>query len=251
MQEFFRQFWDIVLTLIDLRNLTNPDAFKAALNQPGVFPAALAAIACIIFAETGLFVGIFLPGDSLLVTAGLVARLSDWPILYFIPVLCIAGILGDSTGYWIGRKFGNRLYQKKDTFFFKQKYLKKAHDYYESKGGWTIIMAKFVPIVRTLVPVVAGISQMPYRRFVVFSVTGVLSWIPSMVLIGYTLQDWLDPLLEKIFGRKVEVARNIDKLIFVVVIVSILPIVYKAYKGWRVNQPAASDAAWNPTKSRQ
>jgi membrane-associated protein len=240
MQVFFRQFWDIIITLFDPRNLTNPEAFKLALNQPGVFLAAMTAIACIIFTETGLFVGIFLPGDSLLVTAGLVARLSDWPIQFFIPVLCIAGILGDSTGYWIGRKFGYRLYQKKDTFYFKQKYLKAAHDYYEKKGGWTIILAKFVPIVRTFVPVVAGISQMPYRRFAVYSVTGVLTWIPSMVLIGYTLQDWLDPLLEKIFGRKVEVARNIDKLIFVVVIISILPIIYKGYIGWRAKRLATS-----------
>jgi membrane-associated protein len=248
MQEFFRQFWDIIVTLFDPRNLTNPDAFKAALNQPGVFPAAFAAVAVIVFSETGLFVGFLLPGDSLLVTVGLVAHSADWPIHWLIPVLCLAAILGDSTGYFIGSKLGPKLFQKQDSFFFRKKYLMMAHDFYERHGGKTIIMAKFVPIVRTFAPVVAGIGQMPYRRFVSYSVCGAIGWITSMILIGYTLHLWLEPILEKLFGRKIEVARNIDKVVFTVVFLSILPIVIKWYKGWRAKR-AEQAASGDPTTS--
>jgi membrane-associated protein len=236
MGEFFQQFWAIVVKLIDPRNLTNPDAFKEALNQPGVFPAAFAAVTLIVFTETGLFVGFLLPGDSLLVTVGLIARSGDWPIHLMIPVLILAAILGDATGYTIGKKFGPKLFTKEDSWLFKKKYLLAAQDFYVKHGGKTIIIAKFVPIIRTFAPVVAGIGQMPFRRYVTFSIVGATLWVPSMILLGYTLQLWLNPLLERIFGREIDVAKHIDKVILVVIFVSILPLLIKGYKNWRAKR---------------
>lgn len=236
MDEFFQQFWKIVVTLFDPRNLTNPEEFKTALNQPGVFAAAFAAVATIVFTETGLFVGFLLPGDSLLVTVGLVARQGDWPIQWLIPILVLAAIIGDSTGYFIGSKLGPKVFQKEDSLFFRKRYLQMAKDYYDLHGGKTIVLAKFVPIIRTFAPVVAGAGSMPYRRFLAFSIGGAAAWISSMILLGYTLHLWLEPILEKLFGRKVEIARNIDKLIFVVVIISILPILIKGFKSWRAKK---------------
>ena len=241
MGDFFGQLWTIITTLVDPRNLTDPDKFKEALNQPGVFTAAFVAVALIIFMETGLFVGFLLPGDSLLVTVGLVARQGDWPIHWLIPVLIVAAILGDSTGYLIGSKVGPKLFTREDSFVFRKKYLLMAKEFYDRHGGKTIILAKFVPIVRTFAPVVAGIGKMPYRRFLAFSVVGAVSWISSMILIGYTLHLWLEPILEKLFGRKIEVAKNIDKLILVVIFLSVLPILIKGYRGWRAGRKRDHD----------
>ncbi|MFO0936246.1 MAG: VTT domain-containing protein [Gemmataceae bacterium] len=239
MGDFFNQLWTIILTLVDPRNLSNPDAFKAALNQPGVFAAAFAAVALIIFMETGLFVGILLPGDSLLVTTGLVAHQGDWPIHWLIPMLILAAIIGDSTGYGIGAKAGPKLFTRDSSFFFRKKYLLKSQEFYDRHGGKTIILCKFVPFLRTFAPVVAGIGKMPYRRFLAFSIVGAILWISSMILIGYTLHLWLEPILEKIFGRKVEVAKNIDKLVLVVIFVSILPLLIKGFRSWRASRNAA------------
>jgi membrane-associated protein len=233
MGDFFQQFWSIVSKLIDPRNLTNPEAFKEALNQPGVFPAAFAAVTLIVFAETGLFVGFLLPGDSLLVTVGLIAKSGEWPIHYLIPVLMLAAVIGDMTGYTIGNRLGQKLFQKEDSWLFKQKYLRAAEEFYLKHGGKTIIIAKFVPIIRTFAPVVAGIGKMPFQRYLTFSIIGATLWVPSMILLGYTLQWWLNPLLEKIFGREIDVARHIDKVILVVIFVSMLPLLIKGYKNWR------------------
>jgi membrane-associated protein len=233
MGDFFQKFWSILCTLFDPRNLTNPEAFKDALNQPGVFPAAFAAVTMIVFTETGLFVGFLLPGDSLLVTVGLIARSGDWPIFMMMPVLILAAVIGDSVGYSIGKKFGPKLFTKDDSWIFKKKYLIMARDFYNRHGGKTIIIAKFVPIIRTFAPVVAGIARMPFRRYVTFSLIGATLWVPSMILLGYTLQLWLNPLLEKLFGQPVDVARHIDKVILVVITVSVLPLLIKGYKNWK------------------
>jgi membrane-associated protein len=242
MGNFFEQFWQIITTLFDPRNLTNPDAFKAALNQPGVFPAAFAAVALIVFTETGLFFGFLLPGDSLLVVVGLVAKQGDWPIQYLIPALILAAIVGDSVGYLIGKKMGPRLFQKEDSFFFRKKYIRMAQEFYERHGGKTIMLAKFVPFIRTFAPVVAGMGQMAYKRFLLFSVMGATLWIPSMIMLGYTLQLWLDPLLKKIFGKEVDVAKHVDKLILTVIAISVLPIFIKWFKNWRASRQ-------NPSKT--
>jgi membrane-associated protein len=225
MEELFTQVGDIFVKV--LTNLTNPDAWREALSAPGVVAAAFVVITLIIFTETGLLFGFFLPGDSLLVTAGLVGHSVGWPIWWLIPLLSVTAILGDSSGYLIGRTVGPRLFTKEKSFFFRRDYLEMAQHFYEKHGGKTIILAKFVPIIRTFAPVVAGAGRMPYRRFIAFSIVGAVSWITSMVLLGYTLHLWLEPILEKIFGRKIEVARNIDKVIILIILASVIPIGWK------------------------
>ena len=236
MEELFTQVGGLLTTVVT--NLTNPDAWREALSAPGVVVAAFVVLNLIVFAETGLFFGFFLPGDSLLVTAGIVGHAVGWPIQWLIPTLCVAAILGDSSGYLIGSKVGPRLFTREKSFFFRKDYLLMAQDFYARHGGKTIILAKFIPIIRTFAPVVAGAGKMPYRRFVAFSVVGVLSWITSMVLLGYTLHLWLEPILEGIFGRKVEIARNIDKVVIVIILLSVIPIGWK----WWSHRKAARSA---------
>jgi membrane-associated protein len=237
MEETLSQVWQIIVEIVT--NLLNPDAWRRILEKPEMQAAAFIAAALIVFTETGLLVGFFLPGDSLLVTLGVAANLAGWPVHYLIPLLCAAAICGDSLGYLIGAKAGPRLFQREKSFFFRKDYLLKAQEFYERHGGKTIILCKFVPIIRTFAPVVAGAGRMPYRRFLAFSVAGVVSWITSMILLGYTLHLWLEPILEAIFGRKVEVARNVDKVILVVVLVSVLPLLVKGGKGYLAKRKAA------------
>lgn len=225
MEELLTQVGNLFVTVVT--NLTNPDAWREALSAPGVVVAAFIVLNLIVFTETGLLFGFFLPGDSLLVTAGIVAHAVGWPIQWLIPTLCLAAILGDSSGYVIGMQAGRRLFTKEKSFFFRKDYLLMAQDFYALHGGKTIILAKFIPIIRTFAPVVAGAGRMPYRRFVAFSIVGALSWITSMILLGYTLHLWLEPILESIFGRKIEVARNIDKVIIVIIALSVFPIAWK------------------------
>ena len=236
MEETLTQVWAILVEIV--LNLTNPDAWKGILEKPEVQMAAFIAVTLIVFTETGLLFGFFLPGDSLLVTVGVVAYSAGWPVHYLIPLLWAAAILGDSSGYLIGSKAGPRLFQKEKSFFFRKDYLLMAQEFYERHGGKTIVLAKFVPIVRTFAPVVAGIGRMPYRRFLAFSVLGALSWITSMILLGYTLHFWVDPLLKPIFGPDFQVAKQIDKVILVVVLVSVLPILIKGGKGWLAKRRA-------------
>jgi membrane-associated protein len=247
MGAFFQQVWTILVTLCNPQNLADPDKFKVALNQPGVFWAALVAVNLIVFTETGLLIGFLLPGDSLLVVLGIVARLSEWNVPILLVTLSIAAIVGDTVGYNIGRKAGPALFKRPNSRFFKQEYLKMATDFFDYHGGKAIIFARFVPIVRTFVPVVAGAAQMPYRRFLFFNVIGGIGWIVSMVLLGYYLIPIVEPLLQKVFGDKFMVAKNIDKVVIVVIAVSVAPIAWKALQGWRKSRraPAATSAATN------
>jgi membrane-associated protein len=236
MEELLTQVGNLLVQVVT--NLTNPDAWRTALSSPGVTLAAFIVLNLIVFTETGLLVGFFLPGDSLLVTAGVAASIAGWPVHYLIPTLWLAAILGDSSGYLIGSRLGPRLFTREKSFFFRKDYLLVAQEFYQRHGGKTIILAKFIPIIRTFAPVVAGAGKMPYRRFLAFSVVGAVSWITSMILAGYYLTAILDPILTRIFGRKVEVARNIDIVVVVVVGVSVLPIAYKAFKHWRARRTA-------------
>lgn len=245
MEELFTQVGDLLIKVVT--NLTNPDAWREALSAPGVVLAAFIVLNLIVFTETGLLFGFFLPGDSLLVTAGIVAQAADWPIQWLIPTLCLAAILGDSSGYLIGMQAGRRLFTKEKSFFFRKDYLVMAQDFYTRHGGKTIILAKFIPIIRTFAPVVAGAGRMRYRRFVAFSVVGAISWITSMILLGYTLHLWLEPILEGIFGRKVEVARNIDKVIIVIIGLSVLPIAWKWWSHRKAAKAAKQPAPPAPT----
>ena len=173
-------------------------------------------LAVIIFSETGLLVGFFLPGDSLLVTAGLFAARGQLDIRLLCPLLLVAAILGNTTGYFIGRKLGPALFDKPQSRFFRRDHLVKTHEFYEKYGGVTIIMAQFMPFARTFAPVVAGIAAMEYRRFALFNITGAILWIPGMTLLGYFLGLTFPG-----------VVKHIELLILVIVFVSILPIITK------------------------
>ncbi|WP_256003102.1 DedA family protein [Pedobacter deserti] len=160
----------------------------------------------VIFAETGLFFGFFLPGDYLLFLAGMFVATEklDVNIYLLIFTLCIAAILGNFTGYWFGRKTGPVLYQRKDSFFFKKRYLKAAEEYYHKQGAFALIMGRFVPIVRTFAPIFAGVVKLDFRRFALYNITGAIIWIASLTLLGYFL------------GRRFEKEIN-DYLLYIII----------------------------------
>ncbi len=141
----------------------------------------------ILFVETGLFVGFFLPGDSLLVTAGIFAGQDVVPLKWLLIPGILCAIIGDQLGYWIGRTAGPAIYKKEDSFLFRRSHLQRAHDFYEKYGGRAVILARFVPIIRTFCPPVAGAAQMPYSRYLLFDIFGAIFWVGSMVLGGYLL----------------------------------------------------------------
>ena len=176
--------------------------------------AGYVGLTIIIFTETGLLIGFFLPGDSLLVTAGLLASQPDFGLNVYMlgAILSVAAVVGDQVGYSIGRATGPRIFTREDSLFFHKKHLIRAAEFYEKHGGKTIIIARFMPIVRTFAPVVAGAAQMNYRRFVMFNIVGGIFWVWSMLLTGY----WL--------GRYVPgIDKHIEKVILIVIFLSILP----------------------------
>lgn len=141
----------------------------------------------IVFAESGLLIGFFLPGDTLLLAAGFFAAQGKLPLLWVILTVVVAAIIGDNVGYSIGRRTGHRIFKKKDGILFRQEYLEKAKEFYESHGGKTVTLARFIPIVRTFAPVVAGAAHMDRRRFFMFNVLGALIWGVGVILLGYFL----------------------------------------------------------------
>lgn len=185
----------------------------------------------IIFAETGLAVGFFLPGDSLLVVCGLFAaagKLNLWLMLF---TLIVAAIVGDAVGYYSGRKVGQAIFTRPKSRFFNPSHLKKAHKFYEKHGGKTIILARFVPIVRTFAPIVAGAADMRYRDFVFYNVIGGVTWVSSMLFAGYFLGGLVEQLVKNWFGvDNFKLEDHIDKVVIVVVFLSILPIIIEYLK---------------------
>lgn len=189
------------------------DLFHFLTDVKGLVQAGgYIALAIIVFTETGLMIGFFLPGDSLLVTAGLFAAKGMLNIVWLNVLLSFCAITGDATGYYIGRKLGPALFRKEDSFFFKKKHLVATHDFYEKHGGKTIILARFIPVIRTFAPVVAGMANMSYRRFAMFNIVGGIGWVFSMTMIGYLLVT-LFPATEQ----------HIEKVIIIVIFISILP----------------------------
>ncbi|MFN2433396.1 MAG: DedA family protein, partial [Gemmatimonadota bacterium] len=176
----------------------------------------LAALTLIVFAETGLLAGFFLPGDSLLVTAGLFAATGVLDLWSLLIVLSAAGIVGDTVGYWFGAKSGPRIFKREDSLFFNRKHLLTTAEFFERHGPFTIVIARFMPIVRTFAPVVAGVGRMRYPRFLAYNVFGAVLWVWSLTLLGYFL------------GRVIpDVDRYVHLIIVVVVIASILPGIVK------------------------
>ncbi len=202
------------------------------LSQREITTAAFIALAIIVFTETGLLVGFLLPGDSLLVTVGIVAWNSGWELHWLILLLAAAAILGNNCGYTIGAKAGPRLFNRDESFFFRKSYLLQAQAFYDRHGGKTIILAQFVPIIRTFAPVVAGIGQMSRRRFVAFTVVGAFLWVGSMLGIGYILTPVLDQPLKRVFGDDFQTAKHVEKVILLVVFLSVCPVLIAATRGW-------------------
>jgi len=181
----------------------------------GPFPfLAYAIVWFIIFAESGLFFGFFLPGDSLLVTVGALAALPNSPfnIWILMPLLWFAAVLGDNIGYWFGNKTGPRIFSREDSRFFKRKHLLDAKAFYEKHGGKTIILARFVPFVRTFAPIVAGAVSMNYQRFFIYNVVGGFLWAVGITLIGY------------LFGNIPFVKNNLEVALVVIIVLSVSPI---------------------------
>ena len=195
-----------------LRDLFQKITDIKALVQWAGYPG----LALIIFSETGLLVGFFLPGDSLLVTAGLFAAAGFFNLTVLIFLLIAAAIIGNSTGYLIGQKGGHALYAREESRFFKKQHLLKTKEFYEHYGPITIVMAQFMPFARTFAPVVAGIAEMKYTRFASFNVIGAIGWITSMLLIGYYLGSTI-PNIDK----------NITYVIAAVILLSLLPGIIK------------------------
>jgi membrane-associated protein len=189
------------------------ELFRRLYNVPELIRmGGLIGLVAVVFAETGLMVGFFLPGDSLLVTAGLFAAKGDLNIVWLNLALMAAAIAGDATGYWIGRRAGHALYSRPNSFFFRKQHLVKTHEFYEKHGGKTIVIARFVPIIRTFAPVVAGAAEMTYRQFALYNVAGGIGWVASMTLIGYFL------------GRAVpDIDKHIHVVVAVVIFLSLLP----------------------------
>ena len=221
---------------LDLHSARRPlmiDALKSFLHTvydvEGLIRAGgMLMLVAIVFAETGLLVGFFLPGDSLLVTAGVFAAAGHLDIRLLLTVVTVAAVVGDQVGYYIGYRTGPRIFRRPDSLFFKREHLLRAQRFYEHHGGKTIILARFMPIIRTFAPVVAGVGQMEYRRFVTFNVVGGVLWVWSMSLLGFSLGHMVP-----------DIDKHIHVVIAVVIFLSILPgiIEYVRSRGRVVEPP--------------
>ena len=173
----------------------------------------------IVFAESGLFFGFFLPGDSLIVTAGLLASQGFFNIYYLLIILPIAAVSGDSIGYWFGKKVGPAIFNKEKSFFFDKNHIERANNFYKKHGGKTIIIARFIPIIRTFAPIVAGVAEMDYTKFLRFNIFGGLFWTVGMLVIGF--------FLGKIIP---DVDKYLLPIIALIVFLSLLPPIIEVYK---------------------
>jgi len=198
------------------KNLTSPEWINAH--------GGLYVVMFIIFAETGLFVGFLLPGDSLLFITGMIIAGSLSPfstplvnLIYWLCLISIAGVVGNLVGYWYGNKFGHMLMKRPDSLLFKKKHLHQAHDFYERKGGMAILLARFLPIVRTFAPIVAGMVDMDYKKFLRYNILGCLAWVISMTMAGYLL------------GENEWVKHNLEKIVIGLVFVTTAPVLFKMF----------------------
>ncbi len=202
------------------KELMDAEKLAAFVTQYG----GLYLVAFIIFAETGLFVGFFLPGDSLLFVTGLMIANSQNPfgndflnLLYWIILIIIAGVIGNAVGYWFGRKTGPLLFEKRDTFLFKRKHILQAKEFYDKRGGAAIILARFLPIVRTFAPIVAGIVRMERKTFILYNYIGCVLWVTSMILAGYFL------------GENEWVKHNFEKIVIGLIVITTAPVIFKMF----------------------
>ena len=209
----------MIHTLIDfLRTLTNPDRLIQFLATVMTGWWGYGLLTGIVFAETGLLVGFFLPGDSLLFTVGVVAGAGQLNIFLIMGLLIAASMVGDWSGYLIGRRTGPAIFNRPDSRFFKQEYLTRTRHFYDRHGGKTIIYAKFVPIIRTFAPFIAGVANMRYSRFLAFDIFGGVGWVTSMTLAGYFL------------GGIPVIRANFEKVVILIVLLSVAPLLVQALR---------------------
>jgi len=201
-----------------INNLTDPDWIVAH--------GGLYLLLFIVFAECGILIGFFLPGDPILFISGvIIANMSidaTNPVLtliYWMVLIASAAILGNFVGYWCGKYFGHRLLKMKDNWLFKKEYIHKAQDFYEKRGGGAIILARFLPIVRTFAPIVAGIVEMDFKKFALYNIIGGVIWVGSLVTLGYLL------------GENPWVQRNLEYVILAIVVLATAPVIIKLFTG--------------------
>lgn len=195
-----------------LSQLFDAEKLQQLLISAG--PWVIVLVGGIIFAETGLLIGFFLPGDSLLIVAGVVSALkgaiNPW---IGVPVITLAAVLGDQLGFWLGRKAGRAVFSRPDGRFIKRRHFEEAHAYYVKNGAKSIVVARFIPVLRTFVPFMAGVAEMPYRNFVFWNIAGGCLWVWSLFGVGYAL------------AAQPEMVKRLHYIILGVVLVSILPVV--------------------------
>ncbi len=219
----------MVHSLLDVwRSLTDPERLIHLLSQVITGWLGYALLAGVVFAETGLLVGLFLPGDSLLFTVGVVCGAGELNIVSVCALLTVMSIIGDQSGYFIGYRTGPSIFKRKDSLLFKQEYVHRTQAFYEKHGGKTLIYAKFVPIVRTFAPFMAGVGQMRYTRFLGFNVVGGVLWVLSATLAGYFL------------GEYGPVRRNFEKVVIGIVLISVLPMIFQIWRARRERVPQAA-----------
>jgi membrane-associated protein len=221
----------MVHTVIDfLRSLTNPERLIQLLSPLLSSWLGYLALCGVVFSETGLLLGFFLPGDSLLFMVGVAAGTGKLNIVLVNLALMAAAMAGDSTNYFLGRRTGPRIFSRPDSRLFKQEYVTRTRAFYERYGGKTIIFARFAPIIRTFAPFLAGVGGMPYPRFLSFSVCGSTGWVFLLTMLGYGL------------GKVPLVQRNLDVAILVIIFVSLLPTFIEVVKARRSSARAADQA---------
>lgn len=210
--------------------------FKHLINPSWIIEhGGLYLLLAIIFAETGLFIGFFLPGDSLLFVAGIYSEdlcrsFYDLPFFVIMFLIATAGVLGNMVGFWFGKKSGPILFKKKDTFFFRKKHLHQAHEFFVKYGGGAIFFARFLPIIRTFAPIVAGIVGMESKKFMFYNIIGSFAWVFSMMLAGH--------YLDKLFPNLKE---HLELIILVIVLITTLPVLIKVIFGKVKHHPAHED----------
>ena len=201
----------------------DPESLLQSFGALGLF--------LIIFAESGLFFGFFLPGDSLLFTAGLLSSQDKLPALPILLVGCfIAAVAGDQVGYLFGRKVGPALFRRPDSRIFKQEYIERSQEFFERHGSKTIVLARFVPVVRTFAPIVAGVGKMRYRTFVTYNVVGALLWAVGITTLGYVLGD-----------RVPWVEENLELAIFAIIGLSLIPVLIEVIRARREPKPTPEE----------
>jgi membrane-associated protein len=225
---------DLLQSLAQTLLHLSPETMNALAHQVG--PGLYLVLFLIIFAETGLVALPFLPGDSLLFAVGAVAAHPDSPINLPMTavLLIIAAVAGDAVNYAIGYRVGPRVFSREDSWLLNKKHLNEAHRFYEQYGGKTIILARFMPIVRTFAPFVAGIGAMDYRKFALFNVTGGVAWVLSFLLGGW----W--------FGGREVIQKNFKLVIVAIIVISVLPAVFEFFRSWRRGRHSQAEPESRP-----